>query len=254
MAFHITYQPLCEVALWHHHWLDSGGNIFTLPPQPAMNAAVRNRLLEYDVRQWITIRPTDETQALLKQRGLLFKATATGAIIVSRTGYTAPSDDFRISLEVHLQAPQWLNYTDLGVVSIQGQLFYLSNAGAAATARLLLTAGDGGVVRSTHYIPRQGRWVRLPKIDPALPCQVQVFDELSTAVTPVWIFDIPASAAECELDCRSLAAGKYRFAGTNIAPGTWYLGLEDKPALLGIIDLKIKDWEGSVFDIRLAKR
>ncbi|WP_367388222.1 hypothetical protein [Lewinella sp. LCG006] len=262
MGFIIKYQRVIKLHFWQYHWLLKGADVLVLPPSGSTQA-VQERIIAYDLRNVLKINLTSASQRELDKRGLVFKANTTGAIIVSKDGYTEVDASYRLSFAVSLIDPQWPSYTVTGVNDIQNQIFHLTNFGRVPAARTLLTDGGNNTLRSTHFVPKQGRVVRLPQLVAGTATTIDVFDALSNVVTPVLSFTFPAitGQTEYELDCRSLREGLYRFAGGNITPATQYLGLENEPALIGVVDLFTKDWdgagnpaqEGSEYDIRLAK-
>lgn len=261
MGFIIKYQRVIKLHFWQYHWLLKGADVLVLPPSGS-TPAVQERIIAYDLRNVLKINLTPVSQKELDKRGLVFKANTTGAIIVSKDGYTEVDASFRLSFTVSLIAPEWASYTQTGVTDIQRQIFHLTNFGRVPAARTLLTNGGNDALRTSHFVPKQGRVVRLPQLVAGTATTIDVFDALSTAVTPVLSFTFPAIAGqtEYELDGRSLREGLYRFAGGNITPTTQYLGLENQPALIGVVDLFTKDWdgagnpaqEGAEYDIRLA--
>lgn len=261
MGFAITYKAVIELNLWHHFWLDTDADDFALPPGPATPDGVVRRILDYDLRELLRIRPTEESQQYLASRGLTFKQTTTGCFVVSKNSYTEPNTSFRISLVVDLVDPTWLDYANIGLTSLNRRIFHLSNFGETAVARFLLTSGGNDSLQSTHFVPRKGRVVRLQQLNPGTATTIEVFDALSSSATPVLSFSFPAIAnqTEYELDCRSLSEGLYNFVSSNnnidttIDPSPQYLGLENQPAAIGVVDLFISGWEETIYDIRLAK-
>ena len=256
MAFNIPYRIVVELGIWHHHWLDTGAQIFDLPPTPPMDSALRQRLLAYDLRRFIRLIPTSGSRRLLQQRGLHFKTTSQGCYIYARSNYAETLDDFRLGFEVRQSDYRLLDYSDIGVNTIQRQLFHLTNFGLVPVPRLLLTSGGNGAVNAGNFMAYSGSIVRIPKDDPSVATNIQIFDKLSGLLSPVLEFNLPANPdlPACELDCRSLMPGKYSFEGTNIPTTILYLGLESPPGLLGVIDIIIKGWEGGIFDARIAKK
>ncbi len=261
MGFDITYKTVAEVNVWHHFWLDTASDDLALPPGPATPAGVVRRILDYDLRELLSIAPTEASADLLAQRGLIFKQTTTGFFLASKDAYTEPEAAFHLSLAVRLVDPSWLDYADLGMSSLNRQIFHLTNFGEAPAARFLLTDGGNESLRATHFVQRKGRIVRLRQLAPGTATTIEVFDALSSAVTPVLTFTLPAipNQEEYELDCRSLSEGLYNFVSSNnnidttVDDNPIYLGLENHPDLVGVIDLFIAGWEESIYDIRIAK-
>ena len=95
MAERVTsvYRRLFEVRLLHHYWLDEGATVFDQMPAPAKREA---RLLRYDVRPLLDVRPTAATEKELSACRCVYRNTALGfivgapasAIILSDTVFT----------------------------------------------------------------------------------------------------------------------------------------------------------------------
>jgi hypothetical protein len=260
MGFDITYKTVIEVNLWHHFFLDTAYDNLVLPPGVSAEGVIQ-RVLAYDLRDMIFIYPTEESKERLDNRGLIVKQTSTGCFLASKNPYLEPEAGFRISLAVSMVNPTFLNNTNLGVISLNRQLFHLSNYGEAADTRLLLTYGGNESLRAEHFVQRKGRVVRLRQLTPGAATTIEVFDALSSADSPVLTFNLQAipNQEEYELDCQSLPEGLYSFTSsnnnidTNLDANPIYLGLENRPEILGVIDLFVAGWEESIFDVRLAK-
>ncbi len=253
MGFVIQYQRVIRLNFWQYHWLLRGAETLVLPPSGSA-AAVQDRIIRYDLRNILNIQLTPTSQEELSKRGLIFKASSTGALVASKAGYAEADPAFRLSFAVSLVDPSWQSYTLTGVNNIQENIFHLTNFGRVPAARTLLTDGGNDALRAVHHLARRGRVVRLPQQVFGTATTINVFDELSSAVTPVLTFTLPAvpDQEEYELDCRSLREGVYRFEGGNINTETFYLGLENQPALVGVVDLFTSGWPDAEYDIRLT--
>ena len=254
MGFTIEYQRVIRLYFWQYHWLLRDTEVLLLPPINSA-AAVQDRVIDYNLRNILRVELTPTSQKELEKRGLIFKATTTGALVASKISYAESDPTYRLSFAVNLVDPNWQDYTLTGVDDIQSQIFHLTNFDRTPAARTLLTDGGNETLRLAHYLPRQGRIVRLTQSVPGTASTVEVYDDLSNAATPVLTFVMPAvpGQEEYELDCRSLREGKYRFEGANITNATLYLGLENQPALLGVVDLFTAGWGNSEYDVRLAQ-
>ncbi len=82
MAEHTTgtYQRLFEVRLLHHYWLDEGATAFD---SIADQAKRDERLLTYDVRPLLAVRPTPSAEEALRALRCLFRPTALGFIVAA---------------------------------------------------------------------------------------------------------------------------------------------------------------------------
>lgn len=276
MAFEITYTKLLEVAFWPHRVLrtdsfdpdasayDIAGYTtengpFLLTLNPAVPVSIQNQLLAFDLREHLLIQPSAATEALLKQLGLSFRTTTTGFWVVSNSQRALPAlDGLRFTFTVRVRDRAFVDQLLISDDWPETHLFHLTNAEATSAIRFLLSrAGSEEVLSEDHFYPRQGRVVRLPQLTPGQATTLEVFDDLADPADPaVLTFDFPAidDQEEYELDCRMLSEGRYRITGANIDDVTLYLGLENQPGLLGVIDIFPLSWEGTLYDIRLGAR
>ena len=274
MGFTIAYDKLMEVAIWHHRWLQTSaydpaaqtydgaafvpGDPFVLPMNAPVPASATTHLLTYDLRNLLTIRPSADTAKKLLQLGFTFKTTTTGFWVVKGDKRTLPNDPaLRLTFTVSLLDPTLVDITAVNPAWPAGQFFHLTNAQATPAARFLLSRGTGPneVLSPEHFYTRQGRIVRLPQLVPGTATTVEVYDDLANPADPPVLtqaFTAIVLQTEYELDVRSLAAGRYRLTSPNTSPVTLYLGLEDHPGLLGVIDIFPQGWEGTLYDVRLA--
>ncbi|SDD93183.1 hypothetical protein SAMN05421636_102356 [Pricia antarctica] len=276
MGFQITYNKLFEVAFWHHAQLrtssydpalfgyDTVGydpltSPFIIPLSTVVPDEVGRRLLNFDLRNLLHIRPNPETAELLKQLGLVFKTTTLGFWVVYNELRDLPADDaLRFTFDVALVAPEFIDQVEVKPDWPRGKVFHLSNAQQPPENRYLLSdnAAVGEVLHSNHFFERRGRIVRVPQLAPGSATTLEVFDALAAAAAPpIFTVDFPAvnQQTEYELDLRPLREGRYRINGPNINEITLYLGLENRPGILGVIDLFPNAWEGTIYDIRLAE-
>ena len=103
------YKRLFEVRLLHHFWLDEGSTVFD---QIADQAKKDARLLAYDVRSFLTSRPTAATQRKLGGLGCPFRETALGLVVAAPDSAVIPpatTFDFIVSVK----DPAFLGYTSL---------------------------------------------------------------------------------------------------------------------------------------------
>ncbi|MEM9835016.1 MAG: hypothetical protein AAF828_00855 [Bacteroidota bacterium] len=274
MGFSITYQRILQLHLWHHFWLDatqSDGTPITFEPPGSDNTGGTStgRETDYDIRNYVRIKPSPRTQYLLERRGLSFHLTSSGGFVAGKTSVNLNGEGKRFTFLVRALDPAFVNYASLpDLTTIQQPVFHLTNASTPTTDRLLLTAGGNNHLRAVHFFSRQGRVVRLRISDGLGPypttTTVEVFDLLSsTPNVPLrwpdgnsfYEVSIQEDQREIELDVRHLSEGRYRFAATALHPDqptVLYLGLEEQAQLLGVIDLFPANWVGSAFDIRLG--
>ncbi|MCX6218589.1 hypothetical protein [Spirosoma sp.] len=102
------YKRLFELRILHHYWLDNGSMLFDM-----LDDAVKNRrLLTYDVRQFISLTPTESTQKMLKKLGGVYRTTTLGCVIAVPDGTKVPADT-RFDLILTVQSPAFFQYTAL---------------------------------------------------------------------------------------------------------------------------------------------
>jgi hypothetical protein len=109
MAESITsgYKLLFEVRLLHHYWLDEGATIFDLIPDQARKDA---RLLQYDVRSFLSVAPTAATLEALKGLRGVVKNTALGFLGAVPDNVVVPLD-LVFEFVVTVRNASFLNYT-----------------------------------------------------------------------------------------------------------------------------------------------
>lgn len=119
------YDPLFEVQLLHHYFLDEGQTDFS-----ALDAQKQAKyLLNYDCRQVFHIAPTPATARQLQGFGGLFRATATGFLVACPNAVDLP-DSAVFEFTVRVCDANFYQYTALsyrrsGIVEIQhdGRLY-----------------------------------------------------------------------------------------------------------------------------------
>ena len=115
-----SYQRLFEIRLLHHYWLDEGATVFDLLADQGKKDA---RLLSYDARSFLTIRPALSTEKAIDGLGGFFKETALGCIVAVPGSAVIPADlMFVFIVTVHSQEVP--NYTAL---TLRSQKIYEVN-------------------------------------------------------------------------------------------------------------------------------
>ncbi|GAB3027965.1 hypothetical protein [Spirosoma pulveris] len=100
------YKRLFELRILHHYWLDNGSTLFD-----ALDDVVKNRrLLTYDVRQFMSLTPTEATQKALKKLGGIYRTTTLGCVVAVPDG-TQVHADTRFDLILTVQSPAFFQYT-----------------------------------------------------------------------------------------------------------------------------------------------
>ncbi|MGB4850362.1 MAG: hypothetical protein WBP41_20720 [Saprospiraceae bacterium] len=117
------YKRLFEVRVLHHYWLDEGGKCFDFLPKDNIERAIlplpdqkqptrEQRLLSYDVRQFLLVSPTVSTEKILQGLHCVFKTTALGLIVAAPKDLILPTDTvFEFILTI--RNADFFNYTAL---------------------------------------------------------------------------------------------------------------------------------------------
>ncbi|AVA23122.1 MULTISPECIES: hypothetical protein [unclassified Rhizobium] len=103
-----AYRRLFEVRLLHHYWLDEGARIFDNLPAVGWQA----RLLAYDVRSFLEIRPTQSTGNLLRGLGCIFRPTSLGFVVAAPKA-AAIDQTTALSFAVSVIDSDFFDYTAL---------------------------------------------------------------------------------------------------------------------------------------------
>ena len=103
------YQRLFEVRLLHHYWLDEGATVFDQISSAAKKDA---RLLGYDMRSFLDVRPTAATEKGLSAFRCVYRTTALGLIVGAPASAIIP-DDTVFTFIVSVSSSQVYDYTSL---------------------------------------------------------------------------------------------------------------------------------------------
>ena len=82
-------KRLFEIRLLHHYWLDEGSIVFDQIADPSKREA---RLLDYDMRPFLSVRPTARTAGALNGLQCLFRETALGCVVLAPEAGVIPPD------------------------------------------------------------------------------------------------------------------------------------------------------------------
>ena len=92
----------------HHYWLDDGATVFDLMPQARRD----QRLLTYDMRSFLAIRPTFAAAKALKGFGCVYKDTALGCVVAAPNDALLPIDTM-FGFLVTVRSSAFYDYTAL---------------------------------------------------------------------------------------------------------------------------------------------
>jgi hypothetical protein len=155
------YARLFEVRILHHYWLDDGATLF----DALLPRVQQSRLLTFDVRKILELRPTTETIEILAGLEAIWRATSLGMVVgVKPNRRIPPTTVFEFTMRV--VDPHYFGYSAYGLVvpttatvfqtTTQKTFWYRSNAalysnlsgasrGSGANKQLFL---------SREYLPR----------------------------------------------------------------------------------------------------
>ncbi|MVM33502.1 hypothetical protein GO755_25925 [Spirosoma sp. HMF4905] len=147
------YRRLFELRLFHHYWLDQGSILFDLLTKQQQE----DRLLTYDLRQFLAIAPTSPTEKLLKKLGAIYKNTALGCVVVVPAGTVVPADTL-LELVLTVQNTDFFTYTALTLpkqtiteyVNRRENTMYRYKQGVAVLSNLTGTARTIDGVKSLY--------------------------------------------------------------------------------------------------------
>src|SRR5882762_426494 len=103
------YLRLFEVRILHHYWLDDGATVFD---KIASQAARDSRLLAYDHRPFLAVRPSLLTEKLLAAYRCLFKGTPLGFVVAAPASLAIPADTL-LEFVVTVSDSRFFGYTAL---------------------------------------------------------------------------------------------------------------------------------------------
>lgn len=249
MGFQIAYTKLLELRCWHPDFLGSVASMVPIAPADALTVNERKDYLRYDLREHLEIIPTEGGKELLKRLGLIWTRSTFGGWLLAKEAYVETDPTIRLQLGVYLRNPAFAAATDFDLTDQQGRLFHLSNANEAVATELDLTGGD---LRAIHFVDSQGFQVRLPQLVNGTDSEISLRDPLLSGNPVIRTYQATGGESTTDhylLELHDLPAGLYRFTGSNITATNLLVGFARRPALLGVIDLRLADWAGSAFDL-----
>ena len=102
------YKRLFEVRLLHHYWLDEGQTLF----DALSDEKKEKRLLQYDVRSFLSVVPAAATQKALQGLQGVFRNTALGFVVAVPQERVIP-DEAVFAFVLTVRHPGFFNYTAL---------------------------------------------------------------------------------------------------------------------------------------------
>ncbi|RFN57909.1 hypothetical protein [Marixanthomonas ophiurae] len=139
MSFSFTYKTLCKVNIYHEYFLNDG-----LVPFDISEKLKKKQLLDYDVREFIDIVPSEETYHIMNNYKMMYKPSKTGFTVLiqvkdTETETQKNSPTIPIQEEIKLNFLLYINdflFENYSVVnSIPKVPFYFSNKKPASEGK-----------------------------------------------------------------------------------------------------------------------
>lgn len=106
-----AYARLFEVRVLHHYWLDDGEVLFD-----ALSPSIQqSRMLGYDIRKILDIRPTPESLEVLAGLGAVWRATPSGLVVGIKANKRVP-DTAVFEFTLCVADPHYYGYSAYGLV------------------------------------------------------------------------------------------------------------------------------------------
>lgn len=129
MSFNISFRRLAEVRILHSFYLE---NDATKPFYSLSEENKTQRLIKsgYDIRNDISITPTDESLVFLKNHKMAFLPTFVGFVLAievePKNGLTKPKAnlplDWRVAFEINIKNGDWQTFTNTKLKTTQSPL------------------------------------------------------------------------------------------------------------------------------------
>lgn len=148
-----AYAPLFSIEIWHDFFLRFKGK----KPTELVNELPDN----YDIRHYLTIRPTDQSQKTLQNFGLKWLSGAKGGTLYANSEMLAAGEyktyprltsQISLTFEVFVTNNQFLLFTNLPLFTTANSILYFNNLSGQKTGdgsylsqpMKELSASDGG--------------------------------------------------------------------------------------------------------------
>lgn len=129
MSITATYKSLVRINLYHHFFLDDGQTAFDDTAQ-----LKEEQLVKYDMREFIEVVPSLETQRMIANQRMVFRTDKAGCTLLTRVVETAPNSGIyepvvpllqneTLTFLLYITDPLFENYSTVGSVPAIPYLF-----------------------------------------------------------------------------------------------------------------------------------
>ncbi|MFT6001075.1 MAG: hypothetical protein ACI81P_003542 [Neolewinella sp.] len=263
MSFQIIYEALVTLRCWQPAFL---GDVLSVPltvvdataPETdfltryGLNPRQLRDYLNYDIRQFLDIQPTERGKETLQRCGWRYLPGTQGGSLVASTAVPPPAGtrlqlavsirDFRFSEKTDFDGPDANPAPadpDQETEQIRGLMFFLTNQVVAGGGDFSFPSVGIGL-DETRFIPKYSRAFSLEKNSDGNE-HIEVRDPL---LGNLLLKTLDFSQTEPEqpsyfLELPHLPAGLYQLSGARITDQYCLIGLGGTPGLLGIIELGV---------------
>lgn len=156
MSFANTYGLLFEVTLLHNYFLNDGEKTFA-----SMSSADKEKMLQkFSIDAFATIKPTLETDTVLKNYKMIFKKSKTGFRVYIKVKETDETDpfikipvDLKLNFSITINDYQFENYTNFDFAL--NQVFLFGNVKPATepvTFKYLPKIDDNKLISNAYLV------------------------------------------------------------------------------------------------------
>lgn len=262
MSFQIIYESILTLRCWQTAFLGEVPAVpLTVADASAAPTAFRQRFglsprqlsdyLNYDIRRYLNIRPTDRSLSALQQYGWRWLAGTQGGSLVASDAIAPPSgsslqlavsvNDYRFRERTDFDGPD----ADPGAADpdqekeqIRGKLFYVTDQTVTGADHYLPTAATG--LDERWFLPSYGHVFTLEKnSDGNEAIEIQNPLRANLLVKTLDYSEADPTDPAYAIDLTSLPTGIYRISGARIDDQLALIGFAAVPGLLGIIEMGI---------------
>lgn len=163
MAFQISYSRLAVVNILHNFYLDKEGSAYYSLSQSDKDIRLTDLLMDnrYSLMDDITIKPTADTEKILKGQKIVFRKVTTGIVIGIAASETKPTipigPGVRLQFTIQLKHGALISRTNLRVNPVFPACYYFTNDSTTSNKTFpSLSAGIENIVEGRIY--EMGEW------------------------------------------------------------------------------------------------
>lgn len=170
MSSQITYRPFAETRIWHGYYLHPytiNSNRYNLEQLLDFSGQSNDNTIQlnYDVSEFLDIRPSRSTQVFMHNHKIKAKNTSYGLAIWIQSTAESPGNwipaipiaqPAKLTFYIDYISPEFLNYTELRLSIADQQLYYFSNESNNIQE---LSDAEGSVITSSLFLNSAGLYV-----------------------------------------------------------------------------------------------